>query len=230
MGGIHRPIQGLRHLQSRTTHCHTMKRWRPPKNTISDQTYVRQKYSQAHHRKGGDIHWIQSGCQTMTQYVPSTIYVLNDGLLRYTRRWVDGPQNKQSPICAQRQLTKINPTISEPSTRHLLVWNTIWSILHALCRLRRIYFRIQDWHRKKDHPTFQPLCSVQNWNAHRNRKNPSKTECLFLLPPGFFNTQTIPLISLTTPTLSLQNKESEKRDAHVRTKNMPIAMKQKLSR
>ena len=37
-------------------------------------------------------------------------------------------------------------------------------------------------------------------------KLPSKTECLFFLPPGFFNTQTLPLTSLTTSTLSLQNE------------------------
>ena len=36
-------------------------------------------------------------------------------------------------------------------------------------------------------------------------------ECVFFLPPGFFNTQTIPLTSLTTSTLSLQNKYSDKK-------------------
>ena len=38
-----------------------------------------------------------------------------------TRRRVDSPRTKESPICAQRQLTNINRTISEPLTRHLLV-------------------------------------------------------------------------------------------------------------
>ena len=38
----------------------------------------------------------------------------------------------------------------------------------------------------------------------------SKTECVFFRPTGFFNTQTLPLTSLTTSTLSLQKKEDEK--------------------
>ena len=42
-------------------------------------------------------------------------------------------------------------------------------------------------------------------------KNPSKTECVFFLPLGFFNTRTLPLTSLTTSILYLQKKESEKK-------------------
>ena len=41
-------------------------------------------------------------------------------------------------------------------------------------------------------------------------KTPSKTECVFSPPPGFFNTQTIPLTYLTTPTLSVHKKERDK--------------------
>ena len=37
-------------------------------------------------------------------------------------------------------------------------------------------------------------------------KNLSKTECVFFPPPIFFNTRTIPLTSITTFTLSVQNK------------------------
>ena len=98
MGDIRRPSQGLQYLQSRTSHCHTRKIWRPPKTTLRDQTHVRQKYSQAHHQKGGDIHRIQSGCQTRRQHGPGTISVMNDGLLRNTRRQVDGVGTKKIPI------------------------------------------------------------------------------------------------------------------------------------
>ena len=58
----------------------------PPKTTLSYQTHVRQKYSQAHHQKGEDIHRIQSGHQTRRHHYPGTIYVLNDGLHQNTRR------------------------------------------------------------------------------------------------------------------------------------------------
>ena len=138
MGGICRPSQGLWHLQSRTTHCHTRKIWRTPKTTLSDQPHVQQNHIQAHHQQGGDIYWIQSGCKTRRYNCPGTIYVLNHGLLWNNGRGVDDPRIKQSPICAQIQLTKINQKISEPPTSHLLIWNTIWLILHVLCRQRRI--------------------------------------------------------------------------------------------
>ena len=46
---------------------------------------------------------------------------------------------------------------------------------------------------------------------HISTLKTSKTECVFSPPPGFFNTRTLPLTSLTTSTLSLQKKESEKK-------------------
>ena len=45
----------------------------------------------------------------------------------------------------------------------------------------------------------------------RTGKTPSKTECVFYPPPGFFKTRTIPITSLTTSTLSIQNKETDKK-------------------
>ena len=39
----------------------------------------------------------------------------------------------------------------------------------------------------------------------------SKTECIFFPPLVFFNTQTIPLTSITTSTLSIQKKEIDKK-------------------
>ena len=98
----------------------------PPKTTLSNLTHVRQKYSEAHHWKGGDSHRIQIGCQTRRQHGPGTISILNYGLSQNTRRWVNGPRTKQIPICVQRQPTKINRTTSEPPTRHLLVWNNFY--------------------------------------------------------------------------------------------------------
>ena len=106
---------------------------------LINQTHVRQNNNHAHHRQGGDIHWLQSGFQTRTQHGPGTIPVLNDGLLQNTRRRVDGPGTKQSPIFTQGKITKINRTISEPPTRNLLVWNAIWFILHALYRRRQFF-------------------------------------------------------------------------------------------
>ena len=108
MGDICIPIQGLRHLQSCTTHPHNRKIWRTPKTLLSNQTLLQQKYSQAHHQQGGDIHGIQSGCQTRRQHVPGTIFVLRYGFGQNTRRWVDSHGTKQSPICTQGQLTRIN--------------------------------------------------------------------------------------------------------------------------
>ena len=105
-----------------------------------------------------DIHQLQSECQKSIQHGPSTISVINYGLCWNTRRQLDCPETKQSLTCTQGQLTKINRIISEPPTRHLLVWNAIQSIMHALCRQWRILFKIQDRHWKRDHPPFQSLC------------------------------------------------------------------------
>ena len=58
----------------------------PPKTTLRDQTHVRQNYSQARHRKGGDIHQIKSECQTRRQHGLIQIFVINDGLCRNTIR------------------------------------------------------------------------------------------------------------------------------------------------
>ena len=98
MGGIHRPSQGLRHLQPCITHCHTRKIWRTSKTMISNQMHVRQNNSQAHHRKYWDIHWLQSGCQTRIQRVIGAFSVPDYVLRRDTRRQLDGPEIKQSPI------------------------------------------------------------------------------------------------------------------------------------
>ena len=48
-------------------------------------------------------------------------------------------QQRKSKFFMQGQLTKINQTISEPPTQHLLDWDNIQFILHALCRRRRIF-------------------------------------------------------------------------------------------
>ena len=157
MGVIFRPSQGLQHLQSQTTHRHTRKIWRIPKTMLKNQTHVQQKHSQAHHWQGRYIHQLQSGRQTRIYHGSSTISFLNDSLRLNTRRQVDGPGTKKIPICTQGKLTKTNQTIREPPTRHLLVWHSIWFILNTLCRKRRIYFWIQEQHRKRYHPTFRPL-------------------------------------------------------------------------
>ena len=141
-----------------------------PKTMLSNQNHLQQKHSQAHHWQGIYIHLLQSGCQTMIQHGPGTISVLNDGLCQNTIIQVDGPGTNQIPICTQGQLNKINWKISDPPTRYLLVWNSIPSIMHALCRRWRICFWIQDRHRKRDHPSFQSLRSVWPRNAHWHRK------------------------------------------------------------
>ena len=41
--------------------------------------------------------------------------------------------------------------------------------------------------------------------------NPSNTKCIFFLPPGFFNKQTLPLTYITTSTLDPHKKESDKK-------------------
>ena len=133
------------------------------------------------------------------------------GLNQNTRRRVDGPGTNQSPIFMQGQLIKINPKISEPPNQNLLVWHYIRSILHPLCRRRRICFWVQDRHRNRDHPPFWSLCSVWPWNARWHRRKKSKTELVFSPPPGFFNTLTLPLTYLTNSTLALQKKESDKK-------------------
>ena len=140
MGVIFRPSQGLQHLQLQTTHRHTRKIWRIPKTMLRNQMQVQQKHSQDHHRQGWDIHQLQSGCQTRRHHDPGTISVLNYGLRRNTIRRVDVPGTKQSQICMKGKLTKINRTISEPTTRQILVWNSIWYILHALFRQWNIFF------------------------------------------------------------------------------------------
>ena len=149
---------------------------------LINQTHVQQKNSQAHHQKSRDIHQLQSGRQTRRNYTPGTIYVLNDGLRRNTRRLVDGPVTKKIPICLQGKLTNINRTISDPSTRHLLVWKDILYILHAIYIRWRICFWIQEWHRKRDHPPFQSLHSVWPRNAHWHRKTPRGFNACFPAP------------------------------------------------
>ena len=228
MVGILRTSKVLWHLQSRTTHCHVKKIWRTPKTTLSDHMHIRKNHSQAHHRQVGDIHWIQSGCQTRRQHGTGTMSILNDGLRWNTRRQVDVPRTKQSLIYAQRKLTKINRTTSEPPTWHLLVWNTIRFILHALCRQWRICFWIQDWHQKRHYPPFWPLCSVRTWNAHQNEKKTSKTECIFPRPKiSSIHEQYRSLLS-PPPLCLYRRKRATKRDARVRTKYIPSAAKHQL--
>ena len=54
-------------------------------------------------------------------------------------------------------------------------------------------------------------------------KNLLKTEFILFPPTGFFVARTLPLTDLTNSTLALQEKKLIKRDAHVRTKNIPSA-------
>ena len=181
MGGICITIQGLWHLQSRTSHQHARKIWRPPKTTLSDQTHVRQKYIQTHHQKGGDIHRIKSGRQTRRQHEPGTISILNDWLRQNSRRWVDGPRTKQIPICVQRQLTKINRTIGKPPTRHLLVWNTFGSILHDLYRRRHIKKKYRTDIKKGITLLYDHFARFGLEMHIGTKKNPSNIECVFSL-------------------------------------------------
>ena len=225
MGGIFRPSHGLWHLQSHITHRHTRKVWRTPKNMLSNQTHVQQNHSQAHHRQGREIHRIQSGCQINRHHGHGTITFPNYGLRRNTRRRVDGPGTKQSPICTHGEPTKIKRTISEPPTRNLFVWHAIWSILHALCRWWRILFLVQDQHRKRDHPPFWSLRSVWPRNAHWHRNPPSKIEWVFSDPKVYLTHKHYrSLISPTSPWTYKRNTLIN-RDAHARTKNTPSAEK-----
>ena len=154
-----------------------------PQTMLSNQTHVKKNCSQAHHCKYRDIHRLQSGCQTRRQHGPGTISVMNDGLLRNTRRQVDGVETKKIPIFTQRQLAKINQTISELPTWPFLVWHGILSILYALCKRWRICFWIQDQHRKRDHPPFQTLQSVWPCNVHWHRNHPLEYwMCIFPSP------------------------------------------------
>ena len=116
MGCIHRPSQGLWHLQPWIHNGHFGKIWRSTKAMINNQTHVWQHCSPAHHTKDWTSHRLQSGHKKRLQHVPSPISVPEDGLQRNTE-WGDCHETKQSQNFTQKKLTKINRTTYEPPTR-----------------------------------------------------------------------------------------------------------------
>ena len=64
---------------------------------------------------------------------------------------------------------------------------------------------------KKGLPSFLTTLLGSDLKCTSARKKTSNTECVFSPPPGFLNTLTLPLTSLTTSTLSVQKKDSEKK-------------------
>ena len=203
MGGIRRPIQGLRHLQSLTTHYHTRKICRTPNTMLSNQTHVKQKHSQAHNQQGRYNHQLQSRFQKRRQHGPGNIYVLTCGLLWNTRIRVDGPGTKQIPIFAQGQLTNINQAISDPPTG-TFSYGMLFDLFCMLYVDNRALFFEYSTNIEKGITLLSDQFSRFGLEMHiGTRKKNSNTECVFSLPPSFFNTKILLLTSLTTFTLYL---------------------------
>ena len=170
MGGIHRPSQGLRHLQPCITHRHTGKISRTPKNIISNQTHVLQKQIQAHHRQDWDIHWLQSGCQARRKHGTGTISVPNDGIFQDTRIQVDGLGLSKAQFA--RKDNSPRPTRKLVSYRPVTFsYRTILDLIYMLhVDDGTFVFLIQDRHRKRDHPPLQPMFLIWPRNTHWHRK------------------------------------------------------------
>ena len=92
------------------------------------------------------------------------------------------------------------------------------------------FFGIQDLHWKRDHPPFQILSSVWTWNAHQHGKKPQRLNAYFSCPQDSVIHEHYRSIISPPPTFLYRTNRVRKRDAHMRTKNMPSAVKQQLSK